>query len=134
MGRGAEKENNYDCHGFDTCGLCCICGNRVSVRIFTGMDAAGYNFDDFYGRGIPGTGKCFALTPKVLEKEYYEYGISLSTTLSSMVELIGTAVALAIIAVIGTSGAIYVDMTTFAVRTDHCICKYKRAGACQAEI
>lgn len=39
-------------------GLCCICGNRVSVRIFTGMDAAGYNFDDFYGRGIPGTGKC----------------------------------------------------------------------------
>ena len=54
-----------------------------------------------------------ALTPKVLEKEYYEYGISLSTTLSSMVELIGTAVAAAIIAVIGTSGAIYVDMTTF---------------------
>ena len=44
---------------------------------------------------------------------YYEYGISLSTTLSSMVELIGTAVAAAIIAVIGTSGAIYVDMTTF---------------------
>lgn len=39
-------------------GLCCICGNRVSVRIFTGMDAVGYNFDDFYGRGIPGTGKC----------------------------------------------------------------------------
>lgn len=30
-----------------------------------------------------------------------------------MVELIGTAVAAAIIAVIGTSGAIYVDMTTF---------------------
>ena len=30
-----------------------------------------------------------------------------------MVELIGTAVAAAIIAVIGTSGAIYVDMATF---------------------
>ncbi len=29
-----------------------------------------------------------ALILKVLEKEYYEYGISLSTTLSSMVELI----------------------------------------------
>lgn len=67
MGRGAEKENNYDCHGFDTCGLCCICGNRVSVRIFTGMDAVGYNFDDFYGRGIPGTGKC-CIDAKVLEK------------------------------------------------------------------
>ena len=35
-----------------------IRANRVSVRIFTGMDAVGYNFDDFYGRGIPGTGKC----------------------------------------------------------------------------
>ena len=46
-----------------------------------------------------------ALTPKVLEKEYYEYGISLSTTLSSMVELIGTAVAAAIRAAIGTAGA-----------------------------
>ena len=57
------------------------------------------NFDDFYGRGIPGTGKC-CIDAKVLEKEYYEYGISLSTTLSSMVELIGTAVAAAIIAVI----------------------------------
>ena len=57
MGRGAEKENNYDCHGFDTCGLCCICGNRVFVWFFAGVDAACYNFDNFYGRGIPGTGK-----------------------------------------------------------------------------
>ncbi len=100
----------------------------ICSDFFTGMDAVGYNFDDFYGRGIPGPASA-ALTPKVLEKEYYEYGISLSTTLSSMVELIGTAVAAVIIAVIGTSGAIYVDMATFfSVRTDHCICEYKRAG------
>lgn len=54
-----------------------------------------------------------ALTPKVLKEEYYEYGMSLSATLSSVVELIGTAAAAGIIAVIGTSGAIYVDMATF---------------------
>lgn len=54
-----------------------------------------------------------ALTPRVLEKEYYEYGMSLMPTLSSIVELIGTAVAAGIIAVIGTSGAIYMDMVTF---------------------
>ncbi len=54
-----------------------------------------------------------ALTPRVLKKEYYEYGMSLTETLAKTVELIGTAVAAAIIAVIGTSGAIYIDMVTF---------------------
>ena len=54
-----------------------------------------------------------SLTPKVLKEEYFEYGMSLSATLSSVVELIGTATAAGIIAVIGTSGAIYVDMATF---------------------
>lgn len=54
-----------------------------------------------------------ALLPKVLEKEYYEYGMSLSSTLGSIVELIGTAIAATIIALIGTSGAIYTDMVTF---------------------
>ena len=54
-----------------------------------------------------------ALLPKVLEEKYYEYGMSLSSTLGSIVELIGTAIAATIIALIGTSGAIYVDMATF---------------------
>lgn len=54
-----------------------------------------------------------ALTPKVLKREYYEYGMSLSSTLADAVELIGTAMAAGIIALIGTSGAIYVDMITF---------------------
>lgn len=112
MGRGAEKENNYDCHGFDTCGLCCICGNRVSVRILQAWMLLVTTLTISTVEAFRGPASA-ALTPKVLEKEYYEYGISLSTTLSSMVELIGTAVAAAIIAVIGTSGAIYVDMTTF---------------------
>lgn len=56
-----------------------------------------------------------ALTPKVLKKEYFEYGLSLESTLSSVAELIGTAAAAGIIAVIGTSGAIYVDMATFII-------------------
>ncbi len=54
-----------------------------------------------------------ALTPKILEKEYYEYAMSLMSTLSMIVELIGTALAAVIIAAIGTAGAIYVDMVTF---------------------
>lgn len=56
-----------------------------------------------------------ALTPKVLKKEYFEYGLSLESTLSSVAELIGTAAAAGIIAVIGTAGAIYVDMATFII-------------------
>lgn len=56
-----------------------------------------------------------ALTPRILEEKYYEYGMSLMSTLSSVVELIGTAVAAGIIALIGTAGAIYVDMVTFVL-------------------
>ncbi len=54
-----------------------------------------------------------ALTPRVLEEKYYEYGMALSSTLSSIVELIGMAIAAGIIALIGTAGAIYVDVATF---------------------
>ena len=60
-------------------------------------------------RGPAGT----ALTPKVLGQEYYEYGMSLMSTLSSAVELAGTLAAAGIIAVIGVAGAIYLDMVTF---------------------
>ncbi len=54
-----------------------------------------------------------AVLPKVLDKKYYDYGISLMSTLCSIMELIGTALAAGIIALIGTAGAIYVDMVTF---------------------
>ena len=54
-----------------------------------------------------------ALTPQILEKEYYEYGISLMSTICSAVELIGMAIAAGIIALIGSAGAIYIDMLTF---------------------
>lgn len=56
-----------------------------------------------------------AITPMILEKEYYDYGMSLSGALSTVVELIGTGLAAGIIAAIGTSGAIYLDMATFVV-------------------
>ncbi len=56
-----------------------------------------------------------ALTPMILEKKYYEYGMSLMTTLSSAVQLIGLAMAAAVIAVIGSAGALYVDVTTFVL-------------------
>lgn len=54
-----------------------------------------------------------ALTPKILEKKYYSYGMSLMTSAGAIVELIGTAAAAGIIAIVGISGAIYIDMITF---------------------
>ena len=54
-----------------------------------------------------------AVTPRVLEPKYYEHGMALMSALCSAVELIGMAVAAGIIALIGTAGAIYVDMATF---------------------
>lgn len=54
-----------------------------------------------------------ALTPLVLDREYYEYGMSLQSTLSSAVQLIGIAAAGGIVALIGTAGAIYIDVATF---------------------
>lgn len=54
-----------------------------------------------------------ALTPKILDEKYYEHGISLMSALSDIVELIGMAIAAGVIALVGTAGAIYVDMITF---------------------
>lgn len=54
-----------------------------------------------------------ALTPRLLKREYYEYGLSLHSTLSQVIQLIGMAAAGVIIGVIGVSGAIYIDMATF---------------------
>lgn len=56
-----------------------------------------------------------ALTPRVLERKYYEYGMSLMSVACSIVELVGMGVAAGIIALIGTAGAIYADMATFVL-------------------
>lgn len=54
-----------------------------------------------------------ALTPKLLELKYMEYGMSLSGTISEAVELVGTLSAAGIIAFLGIPGAIMIDMVTF---------------------
>lgn len=54
-----------------------------------------------------------AITPMILEEKYYDYGMSLSSSLGTVISLIGTGIAAGIIAFIGTSGAIYLDMITF---------------------
>lgn len=54
-----------------------------------------------------------AFTPKILERKYYEYGMSLMSVACSVVELVGMGIAAGIIAFLGTAGAIYVDMATF---------------------
>lgn len=56
-----------------------------------------------------------ALTPKILDRKYYEYGMSLMSMACAIVELVGMGIAAGIIALIGTAGAIYVDMATFVL-------------------
>ena len=54
-----------------------------------------------------------ALFPQIVPEHLYGEAMSINKAASSTVELIGTAVAAVIIALIGSSGAIYVDMVTF---------------------
>ena len=56
-----------------------------------------------------------ALTPMVLDDELYEFGMSLKSSLSQIVQLIGLGCAAGIIAVVGISGALYIDMATFII-------------------
>lgn len=54
-----------------------------------------------------------SLTPMVLADELYEFGMSLNSSLSQIVQLIGLGCAAGIIALVGISGALYIDMATF---------------------
>ncbi len=54
-----------------------------------------------------------ALIPKVLQKEYYEYGMSLNTIGGRAMELIGMGAAGIIIGTAGAGGAILIDALTF---------------------
>lgn len=54
-----------------------------------------------------------AITPKVLDEKMYDYGMSLHKSLSQIVQLVGAGCAAGVIAIIGISGALYLDMGTF---------------------
>lgn len=54
-----------------------------------------------------------AFLPKILEMKYYEYGMSLNSCLSTVIELVGVGIAGAIIAIGGISAAIFIDAITF---------------------
>lgn len=54
-----------------------------------------------------------ALFPQIVPEHLYGHAMSVRKAASGAVELIGTAIAAVIIALIGSSGAIYVDMATF---------------------
>jgi MFS family permease len=54
-----------------------------------------------------------ALIPKLLDREYYDFGLSLNTSASSAAELAGYGAAGVIIASFSISAAIYTDMVTF---------------------
>lgn len=54
-----------------------------------------------------------AILPKLLEKKYYDFGLSLQTSLCNIIDLIGLAIGGVIVAVLGISGAMYIDLATF---------------------
>jgi Na+/melibiose symporter-like transporter len=56
-----------------------------------------------------------ALLPKILEVKYYAYGMSLNSSMSTVVELIGLGIAGAIIAIGGIPAAISIDAITFFI-------------------
>jgi MFS family permease len=56
-----------------------------------------------------------ALIPKLLDEKYYEFGLSLNTSVCGAAELIGLGAAGVIISVFSVSAAIYIDMITFFI-------------------
>lgn len=54
-----------------------------------------------------------AIVPMVLEEKYYEYGMSLNSVASTVMQLIGTGVAGVIIGAFGVEVAIFIDAVTF---------------------
>jgi len=54
-----------------------------------------------------------AIVPKLLDQKYYEFGLSLNRSASSIVELVGLSVAGIIVAKLSVAGAIFIDMATF---------------------
>ncbi|MGZ9583521.1 MFS transporter [Paenibacillus marinisediminis] len=54
-----------------------------------------------------------AVVPKILDKEYYTHGLSLNSTLSKTIEIVGLAAAGAIIGLFGIGTAILIDAITF---------------------
>lgn len=54
-----------------------------------------------------------AIIPKLLNKEHYNSGVAMNTSLSRVFELLGIACAGVIIAILGVSGAILIDAITF---------------------
>lgn len=56
-----------------------------------------------------------AIIPLILSKENYTYGMSLFSTSSRIVEIVGLAVAGAIVGVLGVSGGILIDSSSFFI-------------------
>ncbi len=54
-----------------------------------------------------------SLLPKLLDKKYYSFGVSLNSSISSVMELVGLGAAGVIISMFSLSTAIYIDMVTF---------------------
>ena len=56
-----------------------------------------------------------AIIPQIIEESYYAEGVSMNSSMSNVVELVGTGAAGFIIACMETTGAILIDMATFFI-------------------
>lgn len=92
------------CVGFIAIALVCGFLNKWIILIATLVISCAEAF-----RGPAST----AILPKLLDKKYYEFGLSLSRSTSSITELIGIGLAGVIIATFSVSTAIFIDMITF---------------------
>lgn len=82
-------------------------GNRLSPWVLLGFTLANSTVEAFR---LPAS---LAITPKVLEEKYYEFGTSLNSTLSRAIELIGLGAAGIVIGIFGAGAAIAIDGASF---------------------
>ena len=75
-----------------------------------------------------------AFTPLILEREYYDFGLSFSQSSSRICELIGTGMGGILIAAIGLSGAILFDVASFFLSAIIICCIHSKEITEKAEV
>ena len=75
-----------------------------------------------------------AFTPLILEREYYDFGLSFSQSSSRICELIGTGMGGILIAAIGLSGAILFDVASFFLSALIICCIHSKEITEKAEV
>lgn len=81
--------------------------NRLTPLLLIGITLVNSTLESFR---IPAGS---ALVPKILDRDKYDLGLSLNQSLNRVAELVGTAFAGGIVALLGSSTALFIDAATF---------------------